>query len=195
MTSTLCGRGPDSAGFALYTQPSDHKIKLSVIGHNDANLIDLGAQLAEALKVDVETSVRHTNAIFAVPTHLTDEAIAWIDERPDQLSLIGQGHRLEMYKEAGYPTEVASAFDISELAGTHGISHTRMATESAVTADGAHPFSTAPDQCLVHNGSISNYASLRRSLTRNGIKIRTENDSEVAACIPQQRDTRRQFSW
>lgn len=181
MTSTLCGRGPDSAGFALYTQPDGDRIKLSVIGKSDADLLEIGTQLEKALNVSVSISARNTNAIFAVPKDVADKAIAWIDARSDQLSLIGQGHRLEMYKDVGYPTDVAATFEISKLGGTHGISHTRMATESAVTADGAHPFSTAPDQCLVHNGSISNYASLRRSLTRNGIKVRTENDSEVAA--------------
>ena len=50
------------------------------------------------------------------------------------------------------------------MAGTHAIGHTRMATESAVTTDGAHPFSTGPDQCLVHNGSLSNHNALRREL-------------------------------
>jgi len=67
------------------------------------------------------------------------------------------------------------------MAGTHGIGHTRMATESAVTTAGAHPFSTGPDQCLVHNGSLSNHNNVRRVLLREGIAFATENDSEVAA--------------
>lgn len=67
------------------------------------------------------------------------------------------------------------------MRGTHGIGHTRMATESAVTTDGAHPFSTGADQCLVHNGSLSNHASLRRMLGPKGITFATDNDSEVAA--------------
>ena len=56
-----------------------------------------------------------------------------------------------------------------------------MATESAVTTMGAHPFSTGPDQCLVHNGSLSNHNNVRRELKREGIKFETENDTEVAA--------------
>ena len=67
------------------------------------------------------------------------------------------------------------------MSGSHGIGHTRMATESAVTTMGAHPFSTGSDQCLVHNGSLSNHNSLRRKLKREGIAFETDNDSEVAA--------------
>lgn len=58
-----------------------------------------------------------------------------------------------------------------------------MATESAVTTMGAHPFSTGSDQCLVHNGSLSNHNNLRRELKNKGMTFETENDSEVAAAI------------
>src|SRR5436190_4474029 len=67
------------------------------------------------------------------------------------------------------------------MSGTHAIGHTRMATESAVTTDGAHPFTTGDDQCLVHNGSLSNHNAVRRELIREGLSFETENDSEVAA--------------
>ena len=84
-------------------------------------------------------------------------------------------------KEVGYPTGVAARFDLASMQGTHAIGHTRMATESAVTTLGAHPFSTGPDQCLVHNGSLSNHNNLRRELVRSGMTFETDNDSEVAA--------------
>ncbi len=67
------------------------------------------------------------------------------------------------------------------MSGTHAIGHTRMATESAVTTDGAHPFTTGDDQCLVHNGSLSNHNAVRRDLIRQGLTFQTDNDSEVAA--------------
>lgn len=181
MTISLTGRGPDSAGFALYTKAESGKTKLSVIGADGVDLEDAGKQLSDHISADVETQVRHTNAIFSVPVQLAEQAIEWIDAQGSDLALIGQGSSLEMYKETGLPKDVSEAFQISKMSGTHGIAHTRMATESAVTPDGAHPFSTASDQCLVHNGSISNHASLRRILTKDGIKIRTDNDSEVAA--------------
>jgi amidophosphoribosyltransferase len=84
-------------------------------------------------------------------------------------------------KEVGAPDEIVARFGVEKLAGTHMIGHTRMATESAVTTDGSHPFSTGMDLCLVHNGSLSNHNRLRRMLERHGIEFHTENDSEVAA--------------
>ena len=95
--------------------------------------------------------------------------------------IMSAGDTIEIYKEVGLPKDVAARFDISTMSGTHGIGHTRMATESAVTTMGAHPFSTGSDQCLVHNGSLSNHNSLRRKLRREGVHIETENDTEVGA--------------
>jgi glutamate synthase domain-containing protein 1 len=65
--------------------------------------------------------------------------------------------------------------------GTHALGHTRMATESRVTTQHSHPFSTGLDLCLVHNGSLSNHNTVRRMLRREGIRFGTDNDSEVAA--------------
>ncbi|RUV08517.1 glutamine amidotransferase, partial [Mesorhizobium sp. M7A.T.Ca.TU.009.01.3.1] len=86
-----------------------------------------------------------------------------------------------IYKEVGLPEAVVDRFDVRKMTGTHGIGHTRMATESAVTTMGAHPFSTGADQCLVHNGSLSNHNNVRRELIREGMTFETENDTEVAA--------------
>ena len=97
------------------------------------------------------------------------------------LRVMSAGDTIEIYKEVGLPSDVAARFDVRKMSGTHGIGHTRMATESAVTTMGAHPFSTGPDQCLVHNGSLSNHNSLRRELRHEGIHIETENDTEVGA--------------
>jgi glutamate synthase domain-containing protein 1 len=94
---------------------------------------------------------------------------------------MGIGEAIEIYKEVGLPKDVAERFDLSSMSGTHAIGHTRMATESAVTTMGAHPFSTGPDQCLVHNGSLSNHSNVRRELKKKGMKFETENDTEVAA--------------
>ncbi|GIR96234.1 MAG: hypothetical protein CM15mP98_12040 [Paracoccaceae bacterium] len=88
---------------------------------------------------------------------------------------------MEIYKEVGRPVDVVKRFNVDKMKGSHGIGHTRMATESAVTTLGAHPFSTGEDQCLVHNGSLSNHNLLRRELMRKNMTFETENDSEVAA--------------
>ena len=73
------------------------------------------------------------------------------------------------------------ACGIRALDATHGLGHTRMATESRVTTAGSHPFSTGEDLCLVHNGSLSNHNRVRRELRRHGVTFATDNDSEVAA--------------
>jgi len=88
---------------------------------------------------------------------------------------------MEIFKEVGVPSTVASRLGLASMAGTHAVGHTRMATESAVTREGAHPFSTGRDQCLVHNGSLSNHHAVRRELERTGMSFATDNDSEVAA--------------
>lgn len=91
------------------------------------------------------------------------------------------GQVIELYKEVGLPRDFAARFNLAELSGSHALGHTRMATESRVTTDGSHPFSTGLDLCLVHNGSLSNHNRLRDRLRREGIGFRTENDTEVAA--------------
>lgn len=91
------------------------------------------------------------------------------------------GQRIEIFKEIGDPRGFVERFGLNEMSGSHGLGHTRMATESKVTTEGAHPFSTGLDLCLVHNGSLSNHNALRRTLRREGIAFQTENDTEVAA--------------
>ena len=81
----------------------------------------------------------------------------------------------------GNPKDVVKNFSLEKFSGSHAIGHTRMATESAITTDGSHPYSTGEDECLVHNGSLSNHNNLRRSLQKKGIEIKSMNDTEVAA--------------
>lgn len=88
---------------------------------------------------------------------------------------------MEVYKEVGLPADITARFSLRDMSASHGIGHTRMATESEVTIEGAHPFSTGLDQCLVHNGSLSNHNRLRQRLWRRGMKIETMNDTEVGA--------------
>jgi hypothetical protein len=91
---------------------------------------------------------------------------------------VGQG--IELFKGVGDPDAVATRLGLAGRSGTHAIAHTRMATESAVTTEGSHPFSTGADTCLVHNGSFSNHNRIRETLRRRGETFQTENDSEVA---------------
>ncbi len=129
--------------------------------------------------VAVETHATH--AVFTIPAELETAAREAITAEDKTVKVVSAGTRMEIYKEVGRPDKVAQRFDLAHMKGSHGIGHTRMATESAVTVDGAHPFSTGRDQCLVHNGSLSNHNALRRNLVRKGMSFETENDTEVAA--------------
>jgi glutamate synthase domain-containing protein 1 len=83
--------------------------------------------------------------------------------------LVGYGKSIEIFKQVGNPKDVVKKFNLESFSGTHGIGHTRMATESAITTDGSHPYSTGEDECLVHNGSLSNHNNLRRELKKKVI--------------------------
>jgi glutamate synthase domain-containing protein 1 len=125
---------------------------------------------------------RHgSHAVLQVPEALEAEVRRWLAHDHPGIHLLGAGLRMELYKDVGLPGDVAARFGLAAMSGTHAIGHTRMATESSVTTDGAHPFSTGLDQCLVHNGSLSNHNAVRRMLRHQGLSFETENDSEVAA--------------
>ena len=174
MLEVMTGRGPDSAGFAVYGAGDAGRLKLTVRGR------DLD-DVAQSIGGSITGVVRDSHLVLVFAADQEDKVRGWLaTERPD-LVVIGVGQRIELYKEVGLPADVATRFGLAGMRGTHGIGHTRMATESAVTTDGAHPFSTGADQCLVHNGSLSNHRSLRRMLEPQGISFATDNDSEVAA--------------
>ncbi|HEY6648576.1 MAG TPA: glutamine amidotransferase, partial [Mycobacterium sp.] len=95
--------------------------------------------------------------------------------------VVGTGRDLVVYKGVGRPADLAGAYGLAEATGWQGLAHTRMATESAVTPEGCHPFSVGEDQCLVHNGSFANHATIRRELRAGGVQFDSENDTEVGA--------------
>ena len=179
MLVTMTDRGPDSAGIALYGAATPGMARLTVQSDApDAGFATLAADLGRALGAEV-TLERHANhAVLTLPIRHLAAARAAL---PAGLRVMGAGQRIEIFKDVGRPADVANRFGIRGRAGSHGIGHTRMATESAVTTRGAHPFSTGPDQCLVHNGSLSNHNNIRRRLRHAGLRFETDNDSEVAA--------------
>jgi methylamine---glutamate N-methyltransferase subunit A len=182
MLATLGDRGPDSAGFAIYGQPTNDVTKLTLQSSRpDSAFADLADSIGGAIGAITKVDRVFTHAVLSVPAAKADEAREAIRTSHSDVRIMSTGESLEIYKEVGFPVDVARRFGLENMTGTHGIGHTRMATESAVTTLGAHPFSTGPDQCLVHNGSLSNHNNLRRELRQKGAAFETENDSEVAA--------------
>ena len=180
MLITMTDRGPDSAGIAIYGDAGTG-LKLTVQSDTPAATFDgLDGALEVALGQAVTMRVVDTHAVLTIPEDAEAAARAFMKARG--IRVMGCGAAMEIYKETGLPKDVAARFGIRGMAGSHGIGHTRMATESAVTTMGAHPFSTGDDQCLVHNGSLSNHNQMRRVLSAKGFAPETQNDTEVAAC-------------
>ncbi|RKE83453.1 glutamine amidotransferase family protein [Rhizobium sp. AG855] len=181
MLITMTDRGPDSAGIAIYGDASGDKAKVTIqSAAPDADFAGLAADLAKAgLKADV--TVKSTHAVISIDKSDLANIRSILTEIRPGVRIMGSGESVEIFKEVGLPKDVVQRFGVRAMGGTHGIGHTRMATESAVTTLGAHPFSTGADQCLVHNGSLSNHNNLRRELVREGMSFETQNDSEVAA--------------
>ncbi len=182
MLITMTDRGPDSAGIAIYGYESKGNARLTVQSNTpNVDFAKLDSDLSERVQGKVSITLKDTHAVITLQADQVASAREILSEiRPD-VRVMSHGSTLEIYKEVGLPKNVADRFDIRKMSGTHGIGHTRMATESAVTTMGAHPFNTGIDQCLVHNGSLSNHNSLRRKLRRLGVHIETENDTEVGA--------------
>jgi glutamate synthase domain-containing protein 1 len=111
----------------------------------------------------------------------TDLLVKAVHEVLPGATIIGRGEHVAVMKSVGHPMEIAAEHGLEAMSGSQGLSHTRMATESAVTAGGSHPFSVADDLCLVHNGSFSNHATIRRGLLREGVVFDSDNDTEVGA--------------
>ena len=167
MLGQLAERGPDSAGVAVYGDrrrcPAGWSA-VSVLGP------------APDLPFDTQITVAGETTVIAAPLPAGELVAAM----PGAL-VVGTGTDLTVYKGTGHPRELARTYDLAGAQGWQGLGHTRMATESAVTPEGCHPFSVGVDQCLVHNGSFANHATIRRELEAEGAVFDSDNDSEVGA--------------
>ena len=182
-------RGPDSAGLAVFTEPLPAgQRKISVYSgltdegadYNWTALIDA---LNSELKVQARASIKANHAVITfegeAPSQM-DAVKAFVKAHGPKLHLLSAGRSIDLYKDIGTPAEVAARYQFGQLQGSHLVGHTRMATESAVTPDRAHPFTAGEDFCLVHNGSLSNPNGVRRMLEPRGIRFETDNDTEAA---------------
>ena len=181
MLIEMSSRGPDSAGVAIYRNSVLAGQTKFSLAHDDSGFLweTLETNLAASLNCEVAT-LKIANHCILVTDAAETEVISWLQTNCPELRIVGSGKSIEIFKEVGPPEKVYEQFELEHASGTHMIGHTRMATESAVTTAGSHPFATGADLCLVHNGSLSNHNILRNNLEREGIKFQTENDTEVA---------------
>jgi len=182
MLVQMSERGPDSAGVAVYRNELDQsRIKLTLFAAEDGYDWDrLRLLLAGEFSAECEIETRASHAVVSTTAPLR-ELRTWLGLNYPGLRIMSAGSTIEIYKEAGAPRDFVDRFHLQDFQGSHALGHTRMATESAITTQHSHPFSTGQDLCLVHNGSLSNHNRLREQLQGNGIEFQTDNDSEVAA--------------
>ena len=182
MLGEMTDRGSDSAGVAVYGNP-DWTPAGSATVTVLADGVD-GTDLAARVRTHVGTEVRgrELGSTLLLSAETDPETLASaVRAAAPEVVLVGLGSELAVLKGVGLPLDLAAGFGLPAAAGWQGVGHTRMATESAVTPAGSHPFSVGPDQCIVHNGSFSNHASVRRELARRDVHCDTLNDTEVAA--------------
>jgi glutamate synthase domain-containing protein 1 len=180
MMEGMTERGPDSAGLAVYASEPSAPLKYSLFQlHGEA---DWGAFLRGLMAALPGEHGLHESGRHAVLSTRADVAAVkkYIGSAAPGVVLLSQGHRIELYKDIGTPGVIAARYGFAKFAGSHAVGHTRMATESAVTPDRAHPFTAGEDFCLVHNGSLSNPYRVRRMLEPLGIHFDTDNDTEAA---------------
>jgi glutamate synthase domain-containing protein 1 len=181
MLAALGDRGPDSTGFAVYGAETPGSVKLTLRGPPNFDFVPVLESLIAAVGEGTLTHRHHDSHLVASVPAGSETAVRQALKAFPAITVVGSGRRMELFKEVGRPEQVTQRFGLTQMSGTHAIGHTRMATESAVTTDGAHPFTTGEDQCLVHNGSLSNHHAVRRDLIKQGLAFQTDNDSEVAA--------------
>lgn len=182
MLDVLSSRGPDSTGVAVYTDDApDGTTKYSLSTPSaEPDWPALADGLRERLGEDVDLHRRGRDAVVVTKASAA-AVLESLGELAPMARLAGFGHFVEVYKDVGSALEVCERYGVSAMAGYQAIGHTRMATESAVSTEHSHPFIAGSDLALVHNGTFSNYASIRRRLAADGARFDTDNDSEVAA--------------
>ena len=177
MLVNMGSRGPDSAGFAIYKEEENDKYKYSIC-INNLNFEEFKKRINEHMKSELS---RNSDHVILKTSSKPSDVLKILKNYFMEVSVVGYGKSIEIFKQVGNPTDVVKKFNLENYSGSHAIGHTRMATESAITTDGSHPYSTGEDECLVHNGSLSNHNNLRRKLKKIGVNFNSENDTEVAA--------------
>jgi glutamate synthase domain-containing protein 1 len=182
MLEAMTTRGPDSAGIAFYAERGQGRdLRYSLRSDEGIDWDLLAKRIATETGSDVRAEpLGSDSAVFGSPAAEVS-FLAAIRRIAPQVSVPGYGRSMVVVKDVGAPAAICARYGIPGWGGYQGIGHTRMATESAVTTAHSHPFAPAADLALVHNGSFSNYATIRRRLAREGIRCDTDNDSEVAA--------------
>ncbi len=177
LTGMLCemgDRGSDSAGVAVYGDPI-----WSPPGRGSVSVLEV-EPAADDIGLDVSVS-RHGDTYLLTADTSSEVLLDAVTAAYPQALIAGFGSDMAVLKGVGHPRALTEAWGLAKAQGWQGVGHTRMATESAVTPAGCHPYAVGPEQCMVHNGSFANHATIRRELRAAGVQFDSENDTEVGA--------------
>ena len=185
MLDATLHRGPDSTGWALYHPPQDGRLRMRFFLTDGRSLETQTAHIRRQLaaqQVDV-LSAETVGCTYGVTVAFEGDIPALTRALEGSVQLASIGSSLDIIKDVGQPVDLAARYGIAEFDGRHGIAHIRLATESGVHPDTAHPFWACgfSDVATVHNGQITNYWIMRRRLERKGMRFQTENDTELIA--------------
>lgn len=178
-------RGPDSTGFALYgpTEPGQLRLRF-IVGEDDEAATAISRINNALTKYNAEIiseEIVGTNYRLTVAYDGDIKPFAYAMEHAAKVVSIGSS--LEIIKDVGSAHDVDDSYNVHEYKGSHGLGHVRLATESEVKPESAHPFWATGfgDIAIVHNGQITNYWKMRRRLEQRGFEFTTDNDSELIA--------------
>ncbi len=178
-------RGPDSTGFALYGEDNE-QLQLRFIVPTEAaarkEAIDNIAALLASHGATIE-SEQSVGCSYQIAVNFDGDLLEFTKNIEAHAKLVSVGHTLDIIKDDGTAHELDKIYHVGDVTGTHGIGHVRLATESAVRPEAAHPFWATgfEDIAIVHNGQITNYWLMRRRLERRGFTFHNDNDSELVA--------------
>ena len=181
MLVQMGSRGPESAGLAVFgDRVDDDRRKFALFAPTwDYDFAALHTAFVRRFETPAQVGVTGNHALLTAAAD-ADAVRDWLGAEYPALHLLSVGRAMGIYKDAGAPADIARRYGFERMRGSHAVGHTRMATESAVTPDRAHPFTAGEDFCLVHNGSLSNPYMVRRKLEHEGIRFQTDNDTEAA---------------
>ena len=191
MIEALDERGPDSSGIGVYDDDllagEAGLLRVSLGADTEVDWMELGCSLLDSCANGAELGRFGAGLVLGVPEASFAAVRELLQTEWPEVRVLGTGQNLRVLKDTGRPTDTCARYGVGEWKGYLAVAHTRMATESAVTVLHSHPFVPARDLCVVHNGSFSNYATIRRRLEDDGIRFDSDNDSEVAARFLAQR--------
>ena len=200
MLQSLKHRGPDSTGYALYGsgESQDYILRFKV-GENvkeGSSAIMEDASLYDERNKEVNLKIIEAGGKIIKEEQITPYSFRYVIsyegdllelsrkiESVEMAEILSLGKSLELIKDIGDAKVVADQYNLNNFEGTHGIGHTRMATESGVDIRSAHPYWAYPysDVSVVHNGQLTNYWNNRRALERKGMRFMSSCDSELIA--------------